>query len=194
VGDALLDYFANHRDQTRQGNRHVAYAPSGCYRCAEANRWISIVITSDEEWRAFAGFAGGSKLEDDLRFADGFLRWKNRLDLDEIISAWTADKNDKDIACELQAIGVAAMPVMYPDDIFADEHLAARKWWKIIEREEGGPYIMAGGLPWSVRDMPSPATYEAGSNPGSDSDYVLRELLHFSEAEAGLLRKENVVG
>jgi benzylsuccinate CoA-transferase BbsF subunit len=193
ISDALMDYMVNRRSQTRQGAQHVAFAPHNCYRCAGDKRWISIVVRDDEEWRRLAVEIGGEELAADQRFGDGFMRWQNREVLDELINAWTADKSDFDLMHRLQALGIAATPTMYPDDLFADPHLQERNWWRVIERGERGPYIIGGRTPWLMSETPS-ERYESGHDPGADTDLVLSDLLGMDAATIADLRARRVVG
>jgi benzylsuccinate CoA-transferase BbsF subunit len=192
VSDALMDYMVNRRIQTRMGAQHVAFAPHNCYRCAGEGRWISIVVRDDEEWRRLALEVGGDGLASDERFADGFMRWRNREVLDELLGAWTSDKNDIELMHRLQAIGVAATPTMYPDDLFGDPHLEARDWWRVIDRGARGPYIMGGRTPWLMSETPS-ERYDGGHDPGTDTDAVLSELLGFDGKTIEDFRTRNVV-
>lgn len=192
IGDALLDYFANGRIQTRQGNRHVAWAPHNCYRCAGDDRWISIVATNDEQWRALANAIGGPDLVGDPRFADGFLRNRNLQALDERISAWTADKSDYELMRQLQAVGVPAAPTMHPDDLLTDPHLAARDWWRLVERGERQPWIM-GRSPWTFSRTPTDR-YEQAPDAGRDTRDVLGGLLGISDEQLEQLESIGAVG
>jgi len=193
ISETLMDYMVNRRNQTRKGAQHVAFAPHNCYRCAGDKRWISIVVRNDEEWRRLALEIGGEKLAEDDRFGDGFVRHQNREALDELINAWTSEQNDIELMHKLQGLGIAAAPTMYPDDLFGDPHLEARNWWRVIERGERGPYIIGGRTPWVMSETPS-EHYEAGHNPGSDTDEVLRDLLDMDGAEIADLRARRIVG
>ncbi len=192
ISDALMDYLVNHRNQRRRGANHVAFAPHNCYRCQGDKRWISIVARNDEEWRRLALEIGGEELAGDERFGDGFLRWKNREVLDQTIESWTSDKNDIELMHRLQAIGVAATPTMYPDDLFGDPHLEARQWWRVIERGERGPYITGGRTPWLMSETPS-EHYAGGSDPGADTDAVLSDLLDMNASTIEDLRNRRIV-
>jgi benzylsuccinate CoA-transferase BbsF subunit len=193
ISESLMDYLVNRRNQSRQGAQHVAFAPHNCYRCLGDLRWISIVVRNDEEWRRLALEIGGEALAADERFGDGFLRWQNREVLDALIEEWTSSQKDIEVMHRLQAIGIAAAPTMYPDDLFGDPHLEAREWWRVIDRGERGPYIIGGRTPWVMSETPSDR-YEAGHDPGSDTDAVLSEYLGLDAATIGDLRARRVVG
>lgn len=193
IGEVLSDYLVNRRSQRRDGNRHVAWTPNEVYRCAGDDRWISITVTNDDQWQGLAELVGGPRLADDERFADGFLRWKNRDDLDQEISAWTNTVSDVKAMNMLRAVGVPAAPVLHPPDALADSHLEARNWWRILEMgEDRTPHIMAGRAPWLLSKTPC-EDYRPGSAPGTDTDSVLAEALKMSDSEIAQLREKGII-
>ena len=52
VAPPLMDYAANGRVQTRQGNEHPTFAPHNAYPCSGDDRWCAITCTNDDEWQA----------------------------------------------------------------------------------------------------------------------------------------------
>ncbi|HEX9530937.1 MAG TPA: CoA transferase, partial [Acidimicrobiales bacterium] len=64
LGPELLDYAANDRVVTRQGNRDPSAAPHGIYPCRPigpgpgGERWIAIVVEDDEQWEALVAALG----------------------------------------------------------------------------------------------------------------------------------------
>ena len=57
---------------------------------ADADRWLSISVTSDAEWKALTAIIGQPHLADDPRFATQAKRYANRRTLDAPIGDWTA--------------------------------------------------------------------------------------------------------
>jgi crotonobetainyl-CoA:carnitine CoA-transferase CaiB-like acyl-CoA transferase len=96
------------------------------------------------------------------------------------------------LAAELQALGIAAGPVMDARDAFEDQHLRERGMLQRRYQEDTGevdwigPYIhtSAGALP--VRRAPALL--------GQDNEYVYRDLLGYSGAEYGRLIADGHIG
>src|SRR5262245_32524099 len=109
VGEVFPIYSRNKTPQARYGNLHPSWTPHNCYKCKGEESWVSIVVTSDDEWRSLANCMGGN-LAYDPRFADGFLRMKNRRELDSLISQWTKERTPQAVSDSLQCVGVAAAP------------------------------------------------------------------------------------
>ena len=62
LAPAILDYTANGRVGTRDGNRDPAMAPHGVYPCRGEDRWCAIACANDEQWASLAGIMGHPEL------------------------------------------------------------------------------------------------------------------------------------
>ncbi len=125
----------------RQRGNAVEYAvPHGVYPCAAGesgeDRWVAIAVAGDDVWLRFARCVGWAT-EPRLRTLAG--RIGVRGEIDTRVAAWTAVRTPEDAAVTLQAAGVSAMPVLSPDDIVGDPHLAARGAIVTVEHAEVGP-------------------------------------------------------
>ncbi len=189
MGDAFMDYTMNGRVQERSGNRDRAMAPHGVYRCRE-DKWVSIAIGNETEWRAFCGVVGDERLKDG-RFVDEFTRWENQDALDEIIEDWTKERSHLEVMELLQPAGVAAMPVYGGEEIVKDPHVQQRG---IIEEVEhpllGKRHVL--GPPWKLSKTPA-RILRPGPLLGQHNDYVLGELLGMSKEEIERLTAEEVL-
>jgi benzylsuccinate CoA-transferase BbsF subunit len=189
MGDAFMDYTMNGRVQERSGNRDRAMAPHGVYRCRE-EKWVSIAIGSEAEWRALCGVVGDERLKDE-RFADEFTRWQNQEALDEIIGDWTKQRSHLEVMELLQPTGVAAMPVYGGEEIVADKHVQARGIIQEVEHPVMGKKKVLGP-PWRLSKTPA-RILRPGPLLGQHNDYVLGELLGMSKEEIERLTAEEVV-
>ena len=195
LGDAFLDYTFNGRVPGRRGNRHPAWAPHNVYPSAgehEGGRWISVAVTSDGEWRALAAAMGGPEWALDARFRRAAGRLAHREELDRRIGEWTAGQDGFALAERLQAAGVPATPVAYPEDIAASPQLEARGAWLDAPLPDGSGTTRWFSPPWrfsktpTARAAPAPAVGEANG-------YVFGELLGMSGDEIAGLAAEGVI-
>ena len=65
----ILDTAANGREPVRSGNAVAYAAPHNVYPCKGEERWCTIAVTGDTEWRALCRAVGRPELADDPRFA-----------------------------------------------------------------------------------------------------------------------------
>ncbi len=191
MGDSFMDYTMNGRVQERNGNNDRAMAPHNVYACKGENEWVSIVVGTEEDWRALCGVIGDQRLTRDERFADEFNRWQNRDALDERIGAWTAERNPLDIMQELQAAGVPAMPVYAGEEIVQDRHVLERGIIQDVEHPLMGVKKVLGP-PWRLSKTPA-RIMRPGPLLGQHNDYVLGELLAMPKEEIERLTAEEVL-
>jgi benzylsuccinate CoA-transferase BbsF subunit len=190
MGDAFMDYAMNGRVQERAGNRDRAMAPHAVYHCRD-NKWVSIAVGSEAEWRALCGVVGDARLVDDERFADAFGRWQNQEALDEVIGEWTAGRTPVEVMEALQAAGVAAMPVYSGEEIVTDRHVLARGVIEEVEHPLMGTKKVLGP-PWRLSKTPA-RVLRHGPLLGQHNDYVLGELLGMSKDDIARLSAAEVL-
>jgi len=191
VPDAIMDYTMNGRNQRRAGNRDSIMAPHNCYRCRGHDRWISIAVGNDEEWKALCKVMGDPEWAKDEKFSDPFLRWLNQEELDRLIETWTVNYDCLELMKILQEAGVAAMPSFNTKDLAEDPHLKERKAFSLLEHPKFGKYYVLSP-PWRLSDTPVEAT-KCFPDIGEDNRYVLGELLGMSDEEIEELRERGVI-
>jgi crotonobetainyl-CoA:carnitine CoA-transferase CaiB-like acyl-CoA transferase len=136
MGEVYLQAQAAGTPATQQGNSAPYAAPHGVYPCEGDDRWIAIVVISDDEWQSFRKLAGWSD-DPTLRTLEG-RKAAGRV-LDDRIATWTRAQRAEHLATNLQEAGISAMPVMSGDDHRADEHLASRHAIVTVDHPEIGP-------------------------------------------------------
>ncbi len=195
IGEAIMDYTMNGRVWGPQGNRYAGFAPHGVYRAAGDDRWVSIAVGSDDEWRAFVEAIGAPQWARDPRFADGYGRATHQDELDARVESWTRERDPWEITRLLQARGVAAFPVLGSPGILVDPNdEALRQNVRIDPSLEGRIQAsqMLSGVPWKHSKTPA-ALFRPAPALGQHNDYVLGDILGLSAAEIARLADEGVV-
>jgi len=191
IGDALLDYAMNRRNQSRQGNLDDYMAPHNCYRCQGDDKWVSIVIGTDEEWSAFCDAIGNPEWTGDERFSDAYSRWQNQEQMDMFIQEWTMNYTHYEVMDILQKAGVAAVPSFNSPEIWGDPHLDARGLTVIVDHVVLGAQPVSAP-PWKLSRTPAEIT-TAGPTLGQHNEYVFGELLGLSKEEISSLVNKGVI-
>jgi crotonobetainyl-CoA:carnitine CoA-transferase CaiB-like acyl-CoA transferase len=177
-----MDYSMNGRIQASTGNRNPNRAPQGVYRCAGDDKWLTLSIGSDEEFRGLCRVIGRPELADEPRFVDLASRQANHDELDSIIEAWTVDKDHYEAFHALQASGVPASPVLNAAEVFKDPHLQARDDWQQVTHPEAGTY-------WHLR---SPIQHMSktplhirkhAATLGEDNEYVYKQVCGYTDEQ-----------
>jgi crotonobetainyl-CoA:carnitine CoA-transferase CaiB-like acyl-CoA transferase len=191
LGEALLLAAAG-QEPHRTGNDHARMAPHGVYPAAGEDRWLSIAVATDAEWRAMAGVMGAGELASDGRFAEVQVRHANRRELDEIVSRWTETLDANVAAQRLQAAGVAAHASWTTPEIAADPHLHARE--AIVDvAEPDGKIRAAVGVPMRLSKGPEIGISRGTPKLGEHEDYVYGELLGMARGERQALEEAEVI-
>jgi crotonobetainyl-CoA:carnitine CoA-transferase CaiB-like acyl-CoA transferase len=181
----------NQQEPVRAGNRDAMMAPHECYRADGEDKWVSIAVGNEDEWRALCGVMGNPGLADDVRFKTAALRKQNEDALDDLVTAWTSTQDRWDITHKLQAAGVAAFPSMSNKDVAEDAHLKERGYLVQLDHPETGKRLHAG-IPWSMSDTPC-AVRAAAPIRGADTEEVLKSLLGYTSDRVEQLRKTGVL-
>jgi crotonobetainyl-CoA:carnitine CoA-transferase CaiB-like acyl-CoA transferase len=186
-GAHLLEYEMNGSQPPRRGNRHRSYAPQGCYRCRGDDKWITLVIRTEQEWRALCETIGRPELIGDERFTGPVARTQNHDLLDQLIEGWTAGRDNMEAMRVLQQSGVCAGAVLDVADLAADPHLQERSYFQsppssASQRFPGSPFKSSG----------TPGVIRPGPRLGEHNQYVLGELLGLPAEDAALLPEDQI--
>ncbi|MBW2622416.1 MAG: CoA transferase [Deltaproteobacteria bacterium] len=190
-GDVFLDYIMNNRIPMRKANTDESMAPHNCYPCRGEDKWVSISVAADEEWRSMCQVMEMPELADDERFAQFKKRWDNQEELDRIIGAWTSDKDYYEVTEMLQAAQVAAAPSFSSEGLFKDQHLKDRELFQQVDHPVIGKDWVTSP-PWRLSETPAEIRRHAPLL-GEHNDLVLRQMLGMSPEEIEKLEQEQVI-
>lgn len=176
AGPAFMDYEINGNIAGPLGNRHplAVNAPHGVFPCAGDDRWISIAVTTDDEWDALTAAMGRPPWTSEGDFASRKARLANIDALHAKIAQWTADHNDRSLADTLQAAGVAAAPVLNVGDLLEDPHYRERKTFIEVDHPLGFKETIYGAY---VKTSRTEASIKPGPWMGQDNERVFKEIL-----------------
>ena len=173
--EAIMEFTMNRREPVPKGNGDEVMVPHSCYRCRGEDNWLAIAIDSDASWQNFCNIAGKQELAQDERFNDGYRRWKNRDELDSIISGWASKQEAIEIMHRLQKAGVIASAVYCGEELYNDAQLRERGFFEEIDhpvtgkRELPGIFAKLSETPGALR-APDPLL-------GEHNDWLLKDLL-----------------
>ncbi|MCX6020943.1 MAG: CoA transferase, partial [Chloroflexi bacterium] len=190
IGPAVLDYTANGRVQTAQGNRSPNAAPRGAYPCrpepgdwemtirpadeydAAADRWVAIEVSDDAEWAGLGRAAGDPEWSRDPRFATARGRHEHAEELDRLIGGWTQGLAAREAMERLQEEGVPSGVVQSSADLLTrDPQIAARGHYYLKDHAEAGPHHY-DGPPFRLSRTPG-AIHRPAPMMGEHNRFVL---------------------
>jgi crotonobetainyl-CoA:carnitine CoA-transferase CaiB-like acyl-CoA transferase len=193
IGDIVMDYALNNRDRDRIGNKHLRFAPHGCYRCRGDDDWVAIGIETDGQWRRFVREIGRPDLLGNGTFASMRGRLENQLELDRLIEEWTGRRDKFEIMETLQKLRIPAGAVLNMKEVNLNSHLKKRGFFHLIDLGKGiGQRPMPSQMPAKFRGFRKPVLKRA-PHFGEDTEYVLGSLLGMSEQGLERLEEEKVI-
>jgi crotonobetainyl-CoA:carnitine CoA-transferase CaiB-like acyl-CoA transferase len=180
AGEHLLDYAMNGIQTLLASNRHRRYAPQGCYRCSSPDKWVTLVIRTEDEWQRLCEIIDHPGLISDERFASQAARVQRQDMLDPLVEQWTIKHNHLEAMRLLQEAGICAGAVMNVAELVEDPHLAYRKYFQDLDQETPQRY------PGSSFKLSGTTQKIAKRGPdlGEHNEYVLCELLGRPKADA----------
>jgi benzylsuccinate CoA-transferase BbsF subunit len=192
IGEAVMDYVMNKRIWSAKANRHPFMAPHGCYRCKGEDKWVTIAVGSDRQWKRLCRLMGRPELTEYGRFGDILNRCKHHDEIDQIIEDWTKNRDQYEVQNRLQEAGIAAGAVLNAETLFKDPHLKDRNAFNVVTHPEAGIHAHVRNpirLSKNKHDNPRPAPCL-----GEHNAYVLGNLLGMAPDEMEELDKTGVIG
>jgi crotonobetainyl-CoA:carnitine CoA-transferase CaiB-like acyl-CoA transferase len=164
------------------GNASDHNIPHGVYRCAGEDEWISLVATTDAEWRNLSALVPDLAPMAELGLGE---RQQRHGTIDQSLATWLRAKSAAATETVLLRAGIPAAALANSRDLVNSNHLKERGFW-----EPYGSGVLPG-LPWraSFGRISAPAP-----EVGVDTALVLRKVLELSEDEIGALSRSGALG
>lgn len=191
LGEGFMAQVMNGAPPPRDGNRDPHSAPHGLFPCQGEDRWVSIVVASEDEWKRFCSGMGRPEMAADSRFVTLAARKQHEDELEKLIATWTATLTAEEVTARLQATGVAAYPVLTNKELAEDPHLQQRGFFTELPHVEVGVRRHAGA-PWVFSDTPCQVRRPAPCL-GQDTDDVMQRVLGYSLEDIAALRTKGVL-
>lgn len=183
ISPALLDFAANGREASRQGNACSYASPHAAYRCLGEDRWCVIAVFNDRHWEGLCRVLKrhGLAWQKQARFSDIIKRKNNEAELDRLLGQWTEQQKAEDVVSWLQSEGVPSGLVENARDIHEDPQLQYQDYFMHFDHPEIGKHC-CDGPSFKLSLTPAGARFPAPLL-GQHNEYVYKELLGISEEE-----------
>jgi formyl-CoA transferase/succinyl-CoA--D-citramalate CoA-transferase len=176
----LADYEIGGVLRGRSGSVLPGVAPSNVYTSADG---VDIVLAAnaDSVFRRLCEAMGQPELKDDPRYREHGARGANMAELDEVISAWAATRDARELLDVLAAHGIPAGRIFTAADMLTDAHYAARDMIIRLASRVRPDAPMLGIVPKFSR---TPGVVDTpGPELGAHTRQVLTELAHVDDEE-----------
>jgi benzylsuccinate CoA-transferase BbsF subunit len=190
LAPAILDFFANGRVPSRQGNHHPSAVPHGVYPCRGDERWCALSVWNDAEWQSFVWALGSPDWAKHKRFATILGRKQHEAEIDTHVAEWTVERDREEVVAVLRQNGLRAAAVSSMADLLADPQLQLYAWRPVEHPVLGKVHVQAP--PFLLRDTP-PEVRRPAPLLGEHTRQVLTELLGLDDTEVDALAQEGVL-
>ena len=193
MGNIYLEEQINESGIKRKGNRSTEYAPQGAYKCLGNDKWVSISILNDLQWSKLAELIDPNLINNE-KYNTETNRLFNHDELDIIITEWTSKLDNYYVMNQLQTIGIPAGAVLNcGPDTYDDPHLNARNFFQIVEHPTTGIYPMSGPV-IRFQNSSTEIIHNPAPSLGEHNEYILKDVLGYSDADIGELEKLEIIG
>ncbi|MDE0341252.1 MAG: CoA transferase, partial [Nitrospinae bacterium] len=191
---ALLTYHANNYFGTgklppRRGNKHPSITPYEMYACKDG--YFNLGVGNDSLWRRFCDAMGLGDIKEDPKFAVNKDRVDNRLELQEILDAFFAEKTVGETLDTLRGAGIPCGPINNLAQVLSEPQILAREMVVDVDVPVAGPTKVTG-VPIKLSKTPG-AVRTPPPTLGQHTDEVLETVLGMDEAQRNALREDGVV-
>ena len=191
---ALLTYHANNYFGTgklppRRGNKHPSITPYEMYECRDG--YFNLGVGNDSLWRSFCDAMGLGDIKEDPKFAINKDRVDNRLELQEILDAFFAEKTVGETLETLRKAGIPCGPINNLEQVLNEPQILAREMVVDVDVPVAGPTKVTG-VPIKLSATPG-AVRTPPPTLGQHTEEVLESVLGMDEAQRNALREDGVV-
>jgi crotonobetainyl-CoA:carnitine CoA-transferase CaiB-like acyl-CoA transferase len=192
IPEALLQWQLDSSEPERIGNEDALHVPSNVYPCAGDDRWFALTVETDAQWQALAGAMASDGVVVDASLGDAAVRRERRSEVDALVAGWVRTQEGAALMHRVQALGIAAGPVLNNRDLLLDAHLAARGFHERVELPAPMGVRPIMSRPWKLARrhvaIPNPAP-----RYGEDGRSVLHEVLGLDAARIEALVAAGIV-
>ena len=191
MGVGLMEYELTGNVMAPKGNYDPVMAPYGNYPCQGDDAWVSIAVRTEEEWQGLKVAMGEPAWCEETRFESRYSRQEIRRELDENLATWTRARTAEDITEQLQANGVAALPVMGAEDRLFNPHFKDRGLYSDIEHPSLGTEPIYN-IMWNLEQTP-PSIRRHAPLLGEHNQQIFGGLLSMGKEDIARLEEDQVL-
>jgi benzylsuccinate CoA-transferase BbsF subunit len=191
LGPAVLDFTANGRIPPPVGSHDCHASPHNAFRCKGDDKWCTIAVFSEEEWRAFCQVLGNPEWTRSSKFSTLVERKRNEAELDEHVNKWTAGYTARQVMDMMQSAGVPAGIVQNAEDIVDyDAQVKDRGLLLQMNHPVVGDYLHTR---WPFIMSKTSPDIRRGPLIGEHNHYICTEILNMSDDDFVKLISEEII-
>jgi len=124
MNGTLIEQAAINRDRVATLNRAQTSGPADTFRTRDG--WILVQTLGGPLFKRWADLMGEEHWLQDPRFKDDISRGDHGEVISERLASWCAERTSKEALDAMEAARIPAGPVLSPEKVLEDEHIAAK--------------------------------------------------------------------
>ncbi|MBM87030.1 MAG: formyl-CoA transferase [Gammaproteobacteria bacterium] len=189
MNGAAIEQSAIQRNRVATLNRSQTSAPADTFKTKDG--WVLVQSVGGPLFKRWTDLIGETHWLDDERFKDDISRGDNGEIISERLSKWCAERTSQEVLDEMEEARLPAGPVLSPQQVLEDPHIAAKGLFQQIEYpglETPAPVM---GTPVELSETPGKIRSRAPTL-GEHTDQIMSEL-GYSIGEINDLKDKRVV-
>ncbi|MYA65931.1 MAG: CoA transferase [Gammaproteobacteria bacterium] len=189
MNGTLIEQHAIKPDRVASLNRAQTAAPADTFRTRDG--WVLVQSVGGPLFKRWADLMGEDHWLEDPRFKDDISRGDNGHLISERLARWCAERTSEEVLAEMEAARLPAGPVLSPQEVLEDPHIAARGIFQATEYpglNGSAPLIKTpvelSETPGEIRERPPTL--------GEHTHRIMREL-GYGDEDIDALRAKRVI-
>jgi crotonobetainyl-CoA:carnitine CoA-transferase CaiB-like acyl-CoA transferase len=189
MNSTLIEQAMIERNRTASLNRSQTSGPADTFKTRDG--WVLIQSVGGPLFERWVGLMGEPEWLDDPRFKDDITRGDNGELISERLARWCAERSSAEVLTAMEAARIPAGPVMSPQQVLDDPHVAARGMFQQLDYPGAVKAAPIMTTPFSLSATPTTVKHRAPLL-GEHTDQIMQEL-GYSDADISQLRSIRVI-